>query len=88
MANSLPESTTLLALRSVTRARQVLEQVVTSSESFDYRKAKQGLQELQHLIRELGRQESRLRSDLASTSGSRAQVLAFPPQQRDSANPA
>lgn len=88
MAKPLPDTPALLALRTVTRARQVLEQVVTSSESFDYRKAKQGLHELQHLIRELGREEVRLRSEIALTGGSRAKVLAFPSQQRDTANPA
>ena len=63
------------ALRRITEARRILEEVVISSESFDYRKAKQGLKELERMIRELGREEARLRA-----TGPRvgAQVLPFP----------
>ena len=61
---NLPQtnSPTFEALRRITKARQILEEVVISSESFDYRKAKQGLIDLQRIIRELGREEARLRA--------------------------
>ena len=64
------------ALRRLTEARQILEEVVLSSESFDYRKAKQALKDLQRIIRELGREEARLRAE-----GPGAQVLPFPNQR-------
>ena len=68
-------SASIQALRRITEARQILEEVVISSESFDYRKAKQGLKELERMIRELGREEARLRAT-GPTVG--AQVLPFP----------
>lgn len=73
------------ALRRITEARQILEEVVISSESFDYRRAKAGLKELERMIRELGREEARLR---ASATEPGAQVLPFPKQNRDRATPA
>ena len=82
------QTPTLNALRSLTRARQLLEEVVTSSESFDYRKAKKGLNDLQRLIGELGREEARLRTDLSCGPGFSAQVLQFPSQDRDTVTPA
>ncbi|MGZ8941000.1 MAG: hypothetical protein ACXW32_17480, partial [Limisphaerales bacterium] len=59
-------SPTVQALRRITQARQILEEVVISSESFDYRKARQGLKDLQGMIRELGREEARLRAGAAN----------------------
>ena len=78
-------SATTQALRRITEARRILEEVVISSESFDYRKAKAGLKELERMIRELGREEARL---LASATQPGAQVLPFPKQSRDRATPA
>jgi hypothetical protein len=43
-----------LALRTISETRRIVEEVVTSSESFNYPKAKEGLKELQRMIRELG----------------------------------
>ena len=75
------------ALRRITRARQILEEVVISSESFDYRKAKQGLKDLQRMIRELGRDEARLRAGAATGIVASAQVLPFPNQCRETMRP-
>ena len=68
------------ALRRITEARRILEEVVISSESFDYRKAKAGLKELERMIRELGREEARLRASVTQTG---ARVVPFPKQSRD-----
>ena len=74
-----------LALRALSEARQILEEVVTSSESFNYPKAKSGLQELQRMIRILGREEARLRASpkqiiptLPTLRGDGAKVVPFP----------
>lgn len=77
------QSPTLTALRSLSDARQVLEEVVTSSESFDYRRAKAGLKDLQRMIRELGREEARLRAGLIHHGEIGAQVVQFPAQRGD-----
>lgn len=78
-------SVTIEALRRITEARQILEGVVISSENFDYRRAKAGLKQLQRMIRELGREEARLRASVTETG---AQVVPFPRQNSDRANPA
>ena len=80
MSNLPPDSATILALRKITKARQVLEGVVISSESFDYRKARKGLIELQKIIRELSREEARLRASFPSNCG--AEVVPFPGTDR------
>jgi hypothetical protein len=81
------EDSALVALRCITQAHRVLEDVVTSSESFDYRKAKKGLKDLQKLIRELGREEARLRAGLVYNATASAQVVPFPTGQRETVNP-
>ena len=81
-------SPTADALRRITEARRILEEVVISSESFDYRKAKQGLKDLQRMIRELGREEARLRGGAANGIVASAQVLPFPVQRRETMRPA
>jgi hypothetical protein len=82
---SLPEtnSPAFEALRRITKARRILEEVVLSSESFDYRKAKQGLIDLQRIIRELGREEARLRADDVTEEETGARVLRFPRSESD-----
>jgi len=77
---NLPQtnSPTSEALRRITEARQILEEVVISSESFDYRKAKQGLVDLQKIIRQLGREEARLRAGEVIDAETGARVLPFP----------
>ncbi len=82
---NLPQthSPTFDALRRITKARQILEEVVISSESFDYRKAKQGLIDLQHIIRELGREEARLRAGEVSNDVPGARVVPFPCSEND-----
>ena len=90
MINEPPKSEqsqapTQLALRTISEARRILEEVVTSSESFNYPKAKQGLKELQRVIRELGREEARLRvglpHKLSTLQSDHAKVLPFPGNQ-------
>ena len=81
-------SPTFEALRRITKARQVLEEVVISSESFDYRRAKQGLIDLQRIIRELGREEARLRAGEVIQEETGARVVPFPPSGADRPQPA
>ena len=68
----------VMALRRITEARQILEEVVVSSENFDYRRAKSGLKEMQKMIRELGREEARLRSVSICPEGAGAELVTFP----------
>ena len=77
---NLPEtnSPAFEALRRIAKARQILEEVVLSSESFDYRKAKQGLIDLQKIIRELGREEARLRAGEINEEETGGRVVPFP----------
>jgi hypothetical protein len=49
-----------LALRHVSETKQLLESLITSSESFDYPKAKLALTALQKKTRELARVKSAL----------------------------
>lgn len=55
-----------LALREITETRRLLEGLITSSESFDYPKAKVALRELNQKVRELRKLEARLLADLQS----------------------
>ena len=48
-----------VALREITEARNLLEGLITSSESFDYLQAKVVLKKLNRKIRELGRYQAR-----------------------------
>ncbi len=75
-----PDAETIqMALRSISETRRILEEVVTSSESFDYIRARQGLKQLQKMIRQLGREETRLRTSVShQTPGGCAEVLPFP----------
>jgi hypothetical protein len=68
-----------IALRSLSRARQILMALITSSESFDYRGAKEALNEMQLIIRDLAREEARLRVE-AGIEGQQtsANILRFP----------
>jgi hypothetical protein len=90
MLNYPPDAHTIanlpgLALQQISQARQILKQLVTSSESFDYPKAKQALIDLQQMIRQLGREEARLRASLPHTNSTLqsdcAKVLPFPFEQ-------
>ena len=51
-----------LAIQKISETRNLLQLVVTSSESFDYPKAKLALQELQRKVKEL----DRVQRDLAA----------------------
>ncbi|HEV8542242.1 MAG TPA: hypothetical protein VGR78_07620 [Verrucomicrobiae bacterium] len=67
------------ALQSLSRTRQLLTLLITSSESFDYPAAKEALKEVQKMIRELAREEARLNHQ-ASPQPEKlsANILAFP----------
>ena len=82
---NLPQSNSpaFEALRRITKARQILERIVISSESFDYRSAKQGLIDLQQIIRELGREEARLRAGEVLDEETGARVVPFPSPRAD-----
>jgi hypothetical protein len=67
------------ALEMLSEARRILEDVVTSSESFDYPKAKNGIKRLNRMIRDLAREEARLRNSTEETEGNtRSKVVTFP----------
>jgi hypothetical protein len=76
MNQAAPVEAHLVALRTIAEARHLLTEVVTSSESFNYRKAKEGLKQLDRLIRELAREEARLRGAAASNAG--VNIVPFP----------
>ena len=71
-----------MALRNLSRTRQLLTLLITSSESFDYRAAKDALSELQIMIRELSREEARLRVEAKieaqRISAANPNILPFP----------
>ena len=66
------------ALEMIMETRRILEQVVTSSESFDYRKAKFGIKRLNRMIRELAREEARMRGATTNSAHSGPKVVPFP----------
>jgi hypothetical protein len=49
-----------LAIKEISETRRLLEELITSSESFDYPKAKLALKELQRKERELAKVQARL----------------------------
>ena len=65
-----------VALREVTEAKNLLEALITSSESFDYLQAKVVLRKLNRKIRELGRFQSRYQAR-QSSSATNIYVLDF-----------
>ena len=65
-----------VALREVTEAKNLLEALITSSESFDYLEAKVVLRKLNRKIRELGRYQSRYQATQSSRA-SNIHVLDF-----------
>jgi hypothetical protein len=56
------ERSAQLAIRKLSETRRLLRLLITSSESFDYPKAKLALAELESMIRELARTEARITS--------------------------
>lgn len=76
MNSAASRESNLGALRSIAEARHILTEVVISSETFDYQKAKQGLKKLDRIIRRLGREEARLRA--VSSTVDCAKVVPFP----------
>jgi len=55
-----------LAIRHICETRHLLDGLITSSETFDYRKAKDALYALQLKIRELGRVKASLEGQIIS----------------------
>jgi hypothetical protein len=53
-----------VALQHVNETKHLLDALITSSESFDYRKAKLALRALQEKSRELGKLRAKLLTDL------------------------
>jgi hypothetical protein len=53
-----------LALHEITETRRLLETLITSSESFDYPKAKAALRELNRKVRELRKHEAVLQDQV------------------------
>ena len=68
-----------LAIRKISETRNLLQLLITSSESFDYLKAKATIRELQTKIQELGR----LQSDLKEDCQPAGEVIEFPVLQGD-----
>jgi hypothetical protein len=66
----------VLALQQITETRRLLEALITSSESFDYQKAKLTLRELNRKVRDLGKLEKRLQAK-APLPDSKIHVLDF-----------
>ena len=64
-----------LALREITDAKQLLEAVITSSEAFDYVRAKATLDELRLKIKVLGRRQAEL---MEQRSPLMTHIIPFP----------
>jgi hypothetical protein len=58
-----------LALRHVSETKNLLETLITSSESFDYPKAKLALKELQRKTRELAKLQAELQAGRRASAG-------------------
>ena len=57
-----------LALQEITETRRLLETLITSSESFDYPKAKVALEQLTRKVRDLRKHEARLQAQIPMDS--------------------
>jgi hypothetical protein len=66
-----------LAIREVTDAKRLLDALITSSESFDYPRAKATLEELRLKVRVLGRVQAELAAGRGPAS---ARIIPFPLQ--------
>ncbi|HMJ64076.1 MAG TPA: hypothetical protein VK615_01905 [Candidatus Binatia bacterium] len=53
-----------LALQEITETRRLLETLITSSESFDYPKAKMALEQLTRKVRDLRKREAQLQAQI------------------------
>jgi hypothetical protein len=53
-----------IALQEITETRRLLETLITSSESFDYPKAKVTLQQLTRKVRDLRKREAELQAQV------------------------
>ena len=69
-----------VALQHVNETKHLLDALITSSESFDYQKAKGALRALQKKSRELGKLRASLLAELADVPQN---VLALPPAMFD-----
>jgi cytochrome c556 len=59
-----------VALKEISETKNLLESLITSSESFDYPKAKQALKQLQRKVRDLSKAQAQLEKN--RTTGSAA----------------
>lgn len=55
-----------VALREVTETRRLVETLITSSESFDYPKAKLALRDLNRKVRDLAKVEARMQAEFTA----------------------
>jgi len=65
-----------VALREIGETKRLLELLITSSESFDYPRAKAALVELQGKVKALGKMKARLSERCTPVL---QQVIPFPP---------
>jgi hypothetical protein len=65
------------ALHEITQTKQLLELLITSSESFDYPRAKLALKELNRKVRQLGKLQHQLRSQRFPAPDPKIHVLDF-----------
>ena len=69
------ESGTELAIRHLGEARHILSRLITSSESFNYRGAKEALRDLDRKVRELARAQAELERKRRCAESN---ILTFP----------
>ena len=69
-----------LALEKISESKRILEGVITSSENFDYPKAKEGLRALEKMLRELGKAQAKLQEARHRTA-SNVKVVDFKKHQ-------
>jgi hypothetical protein len=66
-----------LALHEITETKRLLETLITSSESFDYPKAKVTLKHLERKMRDLGRLQHQLQAQCIPERDPKIHVLDF-----------
>lgn len=65
------------ALHEITQTKQLLELLITSSESFDYPRAKLALKELDRKVRQLGKLQHQWQNQRFPTADPKIHVLDF-----------
>lgn len=69
-----------LALEKISESKRLLECVITSSENFDYPKAKEALRTLEKMIRELGKAQAKLQ-EVRHRTASNVKIVDFKKHQ-------